>query len=35
MITFFLGGLLKEFEPTVNALIAGRVYDWGVVLSRL
>ena len=34
-MTFFLGGLPKEFKPTVDALIAGGVHDQGIVLSRL
>jgi hypothetical protein len=34
-MAIFLGGLPKEFETTVDSLLAGRVYDWGVVLSRL
>ena len=35
IMTFFLGGLPKEFEPTVDALIAGGIHDRGIVLSRL
>jgi hypothetical protein len=35
IMAIFLEGLLKEFKATVNSLLAGRVYDCGIVLSRL
>jgi hypothetical protein len=34
-MAIFLGGLPKEFETIVDSLLAGGVYDQGVVLSRL
>ena len=35
IIAIFLGGLLKEFKTTIDSLLAGRVYNRGIVLSRL
>jgi hypothetical protein len=35
IMAIFLEGLLKEFEAIVDSLLAGRVYDCGIVLSRL
>ena len=35
IMAIFLEGLSKEFETTVNSLLAGRVCDRGIVLSRL
>jgi hypothetical protein len=35
ILAIFLGGLPKEFETTVDSLLAGGIYDRGIVLSRL
>ena len=35
IIAIFLERLPKEFKTTVNSLLAGRVYDQGIVLLRL
>jgi hypothetical protein len=35
IMAIFLEGLPKEFEATVDSLLASGVYDCGIVLSRL
>jgi hypothetical protein len=35
IMAIFLEGLPKEFKATVDSLLAGRVYDHGIVLLRL
>ena len=35
IMAIFLEGLPKEFETTVDFLLVGGVYDWGIVLLRL